>query len=105
MCAHMCVCVYDFAAGTNEAEGDGDTGGGVGDVTKQLEQQALLEDKEKEDDGVDGNDSLTSTSSSSFTIIIHYHHSHTQTHVTRAWCHLVWCINKLHQLQERHWVL
>ncbi|XP_064865970.1 methionine aminopeptidase 2-like [Oncorhynchus nerka] len=40
-------------AGTNEAEGDGDTGGGVGDVTKQLEQQALLEDKEKEDNGVD----------------------------------------------------
>ncbi|XP_029553098.1 methionine aminopeptidase 2 isoform X2 [Salmo trutta] len=39
-------------AGTNEAEGDGDTGG-VGDVTKQLGQQALLEDKEKEDDGAD----------------------------------------------------
>ncbi|CAB1322687.1 unnamed protein product [Coregonus sp. 'balchen'] len=38
-------------AGTNECEGDGDTGGGVGDVTKQLEQQALPEDKEKEEDG------------------------------------------------------
>ena len=35
-----------FAAGTNEAEGNGDTGG-VGDVMKLLEQQAL-EDKEKE---------------------------------------------------------
>ncbi|XP_064784942.1 methionine aminopeptidase 2-like [Oncorhynchus masou masou] len=38
-------------AGTNESEGDGDTGGGVGDVTKQLEQQALPEDIDKEDDG------------------------------------------------------
>uniref|UniRef100_UPI0037E992E6 methionine aminopeptidase 2-like isoform X1 n=1 Tax=Semicossyphus pulcher TaxID=241346 RepID=UPI0037E992E6 len=36
-------------AGTNEAEGDGEAGG-VGDVTKQLEQQTL-EDKEKEEDG------------------------------------------------------
>ena len=47
---HVRVC--DFAAGTNEAEGDGDTGG-VGEVMKQLEQQAL-EDKEKEEDGEEG---------------------------------------------------
>ncbi|XP_013981343.1 methionine aminopeptidase 2 isoform X2 [Salmo salar] len=38
-------------AGTNESEGDGYTGGGVGDVEKQLEQQALPEDIDKEDDG------------------------------------------------------
>ncbi|XP_036963187.1 methionine aminopeptidase 2-like isoform X1 [Acanthopagrus latus] len=41
-------------AGTNEAEGDGEAGG-VGDVTKQLEQQAL-EDKEREEDGEEDGD-------------------------------------------------
>ena len=51
--AHACTRVCDFAAGTNEAEGDGEAGG-VGDVTKQLEQQAL-EDKEREEDGEEGN--------------------------------------------------
>uniref|UniRef100_A0AAQ5YAR3 Methionine aminopeptidase 2 n=1 Tax=Amphiprion ocellaris TaxID=80972 RepID=A0AAQ5YAR3_AMPOC len=40
------------SAGTNEAEGDGETGG-VGDVTKQLEQQTL-EDKERVEDGEEG---------------------------------------------------
>uniref|UniRef100_A0A8P4K9U6 Methionine aminopeptidase 2 n=1 Tax=Dicentrarchus labrax TaxID=13489 RepID=A0A8P4K9U6_DICLA len=41
-------------AGTNEAEGDGEAGG-VGDVTKQLEQQTL-EDKEREEDGEEDGD-------------------------------------------------
>ena len=54
--AHACTRVCDFAAGTNEAEGDGEAGG-VGDVTKQLEQQAL-EDKEREEDGEEGNSSF-----------------------------------------------
>lgn len=43
----------DFAAGTNVAEQQDGEAGGVGDVTKQLEQQTL-EDKEKEDDGEEG---------------------------------------------------
>uniref|UniRef100_A0A3P8RW57 Methionine aminopeptidase 2 n=1 Tax=Amphiprion percula TaxID=161767 RepID=A0A3P8RW57_AMPPE len=42
------------SAGTNEAEGDRETGG-VGDVTKQLEQQSL-EDKERVEDGEEDGD-------------------------------------------------
>ncbi len=61
--AHACTRVCDFAAGTNEAEGDGEAGG-VGDVTKQLEQQTL-EDKEREEDGEEGNSSPSPPSSSS----------------------------------------
>ncbi|TKS73637.1 Methionine aminopeptidase 2 [Collichthys lucidus] len=41
-------------AGTNEAEGDGEAGG-VGDVTKQLEQQTL-EAKDREEDGEEDGD-------------------------------------------------
>lgn len=51
--AHACTRVCDFAAGTNEAEGDGEAGG-VGDVTKQLELQTL-DNKEREEDGEEGN--------------------------------------------------
>lgn len=50
--AHACTALCDFAAGTSEAEGDRDAGG-VGDVTKQLEQQTL-EDKERAEDGEEG---------------------------------------------------
>lgn len=41
-----------FAAGNDDVEVDG-TAGGVGDVTRQLEKQAL-EDKEKDEDGEEG---------------------------------------------------
>ena len=55
LCVHSCVPVVDDgvldAAGT-EAEADG-----VAEVTKQLEKQAI-EDKEKEEDGEEG-DCLT----------------------------------------------
>lgn len=57
----------DFAAGTNEAEGDGDAGG-VGDVTKHLEQQTL-EDKEREEDGEEGNSSRPSSTSAVVTVL------------------------------------
>ncbi|XP_075906844.1 methionine aminopeptidase 2-like [Nelusetta ayraudi] len=43
------------SAGTNAAEQQDGEAGGVGDVTKQLEQQTL-EDKEKEDDGEEDGD-------------------------------------------------
>lgn len=58
---HMHARVCDFAAGTNVAEGDGEAGG-VGDMTKQLEQQTL-EEKEKEVDGEEGSFSTPSSSS------------------------------------------
>lgn len=58
----------DFAAGTNEAEGDGEAGS-VGDVTKHMEQQSL-EDKEREEDGEEGNSSSPSSSSSSAAEIV-----------------------------------
>lgn len=71
--AHACTRVCDFAAGTNEAERDGEAGG-VGDVTKQLEQQTL-EDKEREEDGEEGNSSTPpppSSSSSAVVIVLNF---------------------------------
>lgn len=47
----MCAC--DFAAGTNEAEGDDGDARGVGDVTKQLEEQTL-EERERAEDAEEG---------------------------------------------------
>lgn len=61
MCVWVCGCVYahgcttvcDFAAGTNEAEGDSGEAGGVGEVAAQLEQQTL-EEKERPEDAEEG---------------------------------------------------
>lgn len=64
--AHACTRVCDFAAGTNETEGDGEAGG-VGDVTKQLELQTL-DDKEREEDGEEGN----SLPSSAVVIVLNF---------------------------------
>ena len=74
--AHACTRVCDFAAGTNEAEGDGDAGG-VGDVTKQLEQQTL-EDKEREEDGEEGSSLPLPSSSSSSAVVIVLNFQYTQ---------------------------
>lgn len=61
VCACVCLCcVCDFAAGTNEAEGDDVEAGGVGDVTKQLEEQTL-EERERAEDAEEGNSSSSST--------------------------------------------
>lgn len=76
LCVHMCAHLHiharvcDFAAGTNVAEGDGEAGG-VGDVTKQLEQQTL-EEKEKEVDGEEGNFSTPLSSSSAVGIVLNF---------------------------------
>lgn len=67
---HIHARVCDFAAGTNVAEGDGEAGG-VGDVTKQLEQQTL-EEKEKEVDGEEGNFSTPSSSSYAVGIVLNF---------------------------------
>ncbi|XP_047242472.1 methionine aminopeptidase 2-like isoform X1 [Girardinichthys multiradiatus] len=54
------VPVCDFAAGTDETEGDSGEAGGIGEVTAQLEQQTL-EDRERpedaEEDGDEGENS------------------------------------------------
>ncbi|KAM9754808.1 methionine aminopeptidase 2-like isoform 2-T2 [Menidia menidia] len=50
------AAVCDFAAGTNEAEGDGAQARGVGDVTKQLELQTLEEKERTEDADEDGDE-------------------------------------------------
>ncbi|KAM4573372.1 methionine aminopeptidase 2-like isoform 1-T1 [Odontesthes bonariensis] len=50
------AAVCDFAAGTNEGEGDGAEAEGVGDVTKQLEQQTLGEKERAEDADEDGDE-------------------------------------------------
>lgn len=51
---HACTtCACDFAAGTNEAEGDDGDARGVGDVTKQLEEQTL-EERERAEDAEEG---------------------------------------------------
>lgn len=60
---HTCTPLCDFAAGTNDAEGDAES---VADVAKQLERTLqTLEEKEREEDGEEGKSSpLTPPSSS-----------------------------------------